>query len=206
MEAVCKNKIPDVRSKTASLVTKPLTYEKLKAPYYREQYALQLQVILDMMIVDREDRLVLYKDYPELSKHSLYNRINQSLQYLIHELDTPDSKYATLRFEIKLKPETKGVRLKFNKPLEPLIAHKAEPVVEEKKPDAVVSKIQTLIAEFIADSEQNFFLCKDIALTHKQVFEIIEFLDSYKVDKLLYHVYRKSIRIVKIGKECSGQS
>lgn len=208
MDTVLQNKVNELETivnKFRHYVEKPkLTYVKAKAPYYRQNHAEQLKLVLDQMAVDRQSRLIPFKSYPDLSKHSLYNKVNQSFQFLVNEMDTAEHLYANLRADIKIKPETVGIRLLFKIAPEALVALTNVP--EERKVDPIVDRIQTLIAEFIADNNQNFFLCKDINLSHKQFVEVTEFLNSYKLDKLLYNVARKSVRIVKIGKESNGCS
>lgn len=203
MDVVLQKKIDDLENivnRFRHLVEKPkANYVKTRAPYYKHKYALQLKTLLDQMIVDGQDRVLLYKDYPNLTKTSLYNRINQSFQYVVNEMDAPDKTYSILKMTLIIKGERSGIRLAINLPQEEsLIAHTNIPT--EKKIDAVVAKIQSLITNFLEDINQNFFLCKDIALSHRQLKELEDFLnkrDSY-TSKLLINAARKSIRIVKL--------
>lgn len=72
------------------------------APYYKENYARGIQIDIDRMIESRGQLVYRYdiwcKDIPGskvpiMSTNTLYNRINQSIKFLIDYLDTPDKKY-----------------------------------------------------------------------------------------------------------------
>jgi len=197
MDNVLQKRVDELEAKVNKLSSKPKSSYKAKAPYYKQFFALELKPVVDQMAVDKQPRLILFEDNQDLTKHSLYNKINQSFQYLVNHLD-PSGIYATLRDEIKIKPETSGIRLKFKDVPKALIARVGVPEEEKpKKVDPIVDKIKVSIAEFFTDEKQNYFLCKNINLTHKQVMDIIEFLNSYKTDKFFYNAVRKSIRIVK---------
>lgn len=92
--------------------------KKSNAPYYRERYALQIKQVFDTMIKDfengiYEERVFYYKDTPELSKNTLYLKINQAKLYLLDKLDA-DGRYRHFDSLIKIKKEANlGVKITY---------------------------------------------------------------------------------------------
>lgn len=80
------------------------------SPYYKARYALELKQILDAMIEKRDDMEYTYADFPNMSKTSLYLRVNQAKKFLIVELD-PDKKYYDFLNIVAITREKTGVRL-----------------------------------------------------------------------------------------------
>src|ERR1017187_2048547 len=71
---------------------------KSNAPYYRELYAKQIKAEADDMIKTGSPKCYRYtmwcNDNTGMSRQTLYNRINQSIRYLIEQMDTNDHIYA----------------------------------------------------------------------------------------------------------------
>jgi len=89
---------------------------KSNAPYYREEYALQLKKVADQMMTDRQDVFYPYDDYLEqygISRETLYLRINQSKRYLLEQLD-PDHIYARFFERVRIERERGvGIMIRF---------------------------------------------------------------------------------------------
>lgn len=96
---------------------KPIGWSrKSNAPYYKEEYALQLRTTLDQMILDSQDVVYSYEDYLKhygIARETLYLRINQSIRFLLDNLD-PDKRYARLLDRVQINRERGvGVTIKF---------------------------------------------------------------------------------------------
>lgn len=91
--------------------TKPRSWnKKTNAPYYREKYGLELKAMLDKMMIDGQHRIFRFDEFPELSKNSLYLKVNQSKLYLLENLD-PDGRYAHYLNHVRIRRTRVGVRL-----------------------------------------------------------------------------------------------
>ena len=91
---------PQVASKIVDMVihNRPLGWSrKSNAPYYKEMYAEQVRDDIDKMVESGNPICYRYAKWcnedTNMSKQTLYNRINQSIRYLIEQLDMPDRKY-----------------------------------------------------------------------------------------------------------------
>lgn len=83
------------------------------APYFKEEYALQMKLELDKMMVDQQDRVYHYDKWPHMTPNSVYLRINQSLRYLTTFLD-PNGIYARFLQSVSVKRKRGyGVEMKF---------------------------------------------------------------------------------------------
>lgn len=96
---------------------KPLGWSRRSnAPYFKEEYALQLKEVVDQMLIDRQDVCYSYDDYLKhygIARETLYLRINQSKRYLLEFLD-PDKIYAKFFERAQINRERGiGVTIKF---------------------------------------------------------------------------------------------
>jgi len=91
---------PSVAQKLVNLVTsnKPSGWShKSNAPYFKRIYGAEIKEYIDKMMVDKQSIVYRYfvwcTDETGIAPTTLYNRINQSIRYLIENMDTPDHKY-----------------------------------------------------------------------------------------------------------------
>lgn len=91
---------PQTASRVVDLVTtrkRPLNWSrKSNAPYYKEVFARQIQRDIDRMIETGEAIVYRYDRWcgeTGMSEQTLYNRINQSIRFLLEVLYVGDTKY-----------------------------------------------------------------------------------------------------------------
>lgn len=99
--------------------------------YYNERHAFEVKKLLDEIEKSQNDGMVMYADFPHLSKNSLYLRINQGFRYLIDSMDfDPPNKYRSLRDFVKITRDKKGIRISIRKVGSdtPLTAQKVVPL------------------------------------------------------------------------------
>jgi hypothetical protein len=101
---------PTVAAKIVDLVTstKPKGWShKSNAPYYNKVYGRELQTLVDQMMVTGQSIVYGYKEFcqgeSQCSPQTLYNRVNQSLRYLIECMDTEDHKYGQWYETVKIE-------------------------------------------------------------------------------------------------------
>jgi len=78
-------------------------------PYYKEIWARELLPLLDAMLVDGQDKEVLFSSYPALKKRTLYAKINQSWLYILDHLD-PEQKYVRQRATCEARITKTGIK------------------------------------------------------------------------------------------------
>lgn len=84
------------------------------APYYKEFYALGFKDEVDKMLLDRQDRVFRYDNFPHHSKETLYLRVNQSLRYLLDYMDDDQKTYSKWNEMTAITRERGlGVRMSF---------------------------------------------------------------------------------------------
>lgn len=87
-----------------------------QAPYYKEFYGLQMKRDADKMIENREDTVFRYETWCNantgMSKVTLYNRINQSIRFLLDHLDE-NKTYSKWHAMTRVSREEYGVRISF---------------------------------------------------------------------------------------------
>jgi len=80
--------------------------QRTVASYYKEDFAKELQPIVDGMLADganAKPRVFKYAAFPNISHGSLYVKISQAFMYLIDHFDTPEKKYRIFRDAVSLK-------------------------------------------------------------------------------------------------------
>lgn len=96
---------PEIQSKVVDLLVskRPANVgRKSSYPYYKEYYARLIKKAIDEQIKTRETIIYRYAEFcPEVSEKTLYNRVNQSIRYLLDCLD-PDRVYADWRKVINI--------------------------------------------------------------------------------------------------------
>jgi len=113
---------PDITRKTIQFLAskKPANYgASSNAPYYSKLYADEIKKAIDQMRNDKQDIWWRYKIWctegTGISEQTLYNRVNQSLRFLLERMDE-DGIYQQWREQISVKREPNiGVHI-FYKP------------------------------------------------------------------------------------------
>lgn len=96
------------------------------APYYNEFHGRKMKEAIDLMIETQQDILYRYDSFPDMKPLTIYNRVNQSIRYVLDNMDDGEKTYfmwdrATnkkqikdLGFKISYKPEMKDGVDRFN--------------------------------------------------------------------------------------------
>ena len=150
---------------------KPTTWSRRSnAPYYNEHYATQLKHVADEMLRTREDQVFFYKVFEKISHNTLYIRINQSIRYLVENLDTGDVYHKWSEMISVTRERNVGVILALKE------QYRSTPSVEFRpKPVLPVKDIpvwQRQIEDFLEDPRQTKLHIDKLCLTPEQMKEI----------------------------------
>ena len=174
-----KNKIreifvsPELSSKVVDIVVhgnKPSGWSRRSnATYYREPYALQIRDTIDAMWADRQDRLFRYSDWKHMSHNSVYLRINQSIRYLVDNLD-PDHKYARFLQMVAITRERNiGVKITFNEEyrFSDTSTFSPSPIIPKSEAPKWKQKIETWLEE--SEPGDKPFILEGLMLTPEEI-------------------------------------
>jgi len=191
-------KDPSVAKAVTDMVVrkKPLNWSRRSnTAYYKEPYALALKETIDEMLRTREDQIYFYKDFPNVSKTTLYLKVNMSLRYLLDFLDTPEKLYARWNEMVVIRQERGiGVAIRF-------IPSLKDGIVADFKPKAVLPKVEVpkwkqRIDEYLEDARDTKPLHLDkLALTPTEIQDIRDSLSQLR--GLMFVVRAFEIKIVK---------
>ena len=191
---------PAIASKVVNLVVhnRPAGWSrKSNAPYYKEKYALQLKSEIDKMIESGKPLCFRYSvwctEETRMSKQTLYNRINQSIRYLIEQLDI-DRYYAKWYESVEIERERSiGISIYFIVGLSGTEQFKAELI--EPKENAPIWK-REMDAWLESDNIRPF--CKEgLALTEQEVIDLSVELDTLSGIKA--SVTSSSVKIIRMN-------
>lgn len=151
------------------------------ATYYKEAYAKQLKIQLDLMEADPEKLSYLWDNFKMgLSRKSLIQRLQQSWLYLIDNLDTPDQKYLKLRGMVQIRKHPKGVVLEWRMS-KISVDLTATPITPEKLLDRKEWKAQ--VDKFLETSKKGEVLDIKVTLIQEDISWLKEYL--FKDDRIV---------------------
>lgn len=166
----------------------PHTSKLSNFSYYREQFALEMKIQLDKMRETKCDIEWKFSSYPELKPNSLYQRVFQSLKYLLAELDF-DGTYGKMREMMVLQRTKTGVRLSWIRDKLEGRAFAAD-IVNDK-----TFQWKEEVENFLSDETKKTLHLKNLCLTHQ---EQVDLSASFVGIKDIFHVItEKEIKIVK---------
>lgn len=167
------------------------------ATYYREQYALQMKSTIDQMWIDRQDRFYSYETWKHMSHNSVYLRLNQSLRYLVDNLD-PDKKYARFLQMVSITRErNKGVKITFNEEFRhaDTSSFSPAPVIPKSEAPKWKQKIEMWLEE--SEPGDKPFLLEGLMLSPEEVREVkLTFAGLKNVGASISH---STIRLIKMN-------
>jgi len=191
-------KDPSVAKAVTDMVVrkKPMGWSRRSnTAYFKEPYALALKEVIDEMLRTREDQIYFYKDFPNVSRTTLYQKINMSLRYLLEFLDTPDRLYARWNEMVVIKQEAGvGVAIRFIPALK-------DGIVADFKPKAVLPKAEVpswkqKIDDYLEDARLTKPLHLDkLALTPDEMQQIKDSLSQLRGIVFVIRAYE--IKIIK---------
>jgi hypothetical protein len=161
------------------------------ATYYKEPYGLWMKMIADEMIKDHLSREIMYHDFPDLSRTSLYLRVNQSKMYLLQELDY-DGAYKRFFEFVHISKSPTGIRLKYcegGADITPMPAR----VISFN----TVTSVMDSIDRFLNDHKENQTEFKNITFSEEDMTAIHNSLAN--LDHIAYNLTPTSLKIVKLS-------
>jgi hypothetical protein len=169
------------------------------APYFKEIYANEVKELIDKMIETGNAIVYRYSvwctDETQISKNTLYHRVNQSIRYLIECLDTPEHHYARWYETVKIeRTHGVGVRIFFitHRPDSPG-ALKAELVV----PQADAPRWKREMEKWIEGDEVTPFVQEKLALTPDEVTDLKVLIAGLK--GIASSITSTAVRLIRIN-------
>jgi hypothetical protein len=196
-QIVAKNpdKFAKLMSGDADDPKRPKNWSRLaNAPYYKHRFALDMKVIYDQMMADMTDREFKFKEFPDISRQTLYLRVNQSRRYLVDKLD-PTGIYTAFNECVTVTREETGIRINI---------HRDVQLGAEKKvgfmPDKVVARElqwRGKMDEWMEGSQpDDRFEQKELSLSDEQVQELRLELDQ--LEGIAASVTNSSVKILRL--------
>ncbi len=196
---------PKVSQKIVELVTsdKPAGWSnKSNAPYYKRVYAEEIRPFIDNMMKDGQDILYRYStwctDTSGVSRATLYNRINQSIRYLVERLDPQHIYSEWLERVVITRQSDVGVIISYVPGLGPNGGN-----VPTMKPESVVPKVARAIWERKMDEwledETNYepFVKEGLALSQQEVVNLIA--KVAQLSNVQYSITESYVKLIKIA-------
>lgn len=164
--------------------------------YYKEQFGLEMKIVLDNMIETEQNQIYMYSDFPELLRSTLYARINQSLNYVLNELDI-DGKYRRIKDKIIIdrKSNPAGIMILLVKDKLLGKAFQPRPITDSEFTDQYKDQINT----FLNDETTKVLHLKNLALTTGQMEDVNSAYSN--LPHLFTLVTEREIKIVKTENE-----
>lgn len=174
---------------------KPAGWSKRSnAPYFNSGAAKLMKEVADEMMRTREDQVYFYKDFPTMSRNTLYLRINQSLRYLLEYMDTEDNLYAKWAEMVAVTRERgTGVRLSFKEEYRFGGENSFKPKAVLAK--ATEPKWKTDVDEYLESGRTSPLHIDKLMLTPEEIGSLKESLVG--VQNILFRVTASEIKIVK---------
>lgn len=181
---------------------KPPNYSRRSnLPYYKETYARQLQKFIDQMIIDRQPILYRYATWCNsqsgMSETTLYQRINQSIRYLVDKLDV-DGQYLKWSELCKVRRvRNLGVKLEFNEAAVNAGGQEFAPEVISPNPEKDKKVWQSQLDEWLESEETRPFIKENLLLTKDDVRDLK--IQLAQVKNVQFSIDFKSIKIIKLA-------
>lgn len=173
---------------------------KSNATYYKEIYAKQMRESIDTMIASGNRLIYRYEtwcneDHGDMSPSTLYLRINQSIRYLIEQMDTDEHKYAKWYETVRISREKNvGVIVEFI----PGLANESgfKPDVIEPK-DIGRPPWERQMDEWLESNNNSPFVKEGLALAPEEIVTIK--IKLQQLSNVMANVTSSSIKIVKVA-------
>ena len=169
---------------------------KSNATYYKSVYAEQFIKVLDAMFDDRQDRMYRYDQWKHMTPASVYLRVNQSIRYLLDNMD-PDQKYAKLLDMICITRERNvGVKLTFR---EEFRNGSSEFSPSSVVPAAEMPRWKQRIEDWLNECEPGGkpFILENLLLSPEEVRDLkLEFVG---ITNVMSSITSNSIKLIKVN-------
>lgn len=181
----------------AATRTKPPGWgENSNGPYYKPFYANALKQLVDKMIDTKlsiEYRYATHCSEGGKTPRSLYAMVNQSINFLCNELDTPDNKYKTWKQEVNIHQSSLGI----------VIEYIPEIAKGHSKSGTLVPNTSTLpiwkrkMNDWLEGSTKEPFVQEGLLLTQEEVRELK--LELGQLPTVMADVKPGSVRIIRLA-------
>lgn len=141
-------------------------------PYYKKVFADQIKVYVDKMIQTKEPIIFRYATFSNMSAATVYNRVNQSLRFLVEQLDDKDFTYYHWRALVNIR-RISGLGVRIEYPIELLNKDTFQPDTISAESDSPMWRRK--MDEWLeSDNKKKPFSQENMALTPTQVAELRE--------------------------------
>lgn len=172
---------------------------KSNATYYKEIYAKQIRDDIDKMIATGNRLVYAYakwcnEEHGDMSPSTLYQRINQSIRYLIEQMDTPERKYDKWYETVKVERERGlGVTIEFI----PGLSSQSTFAAEVVEPKAHMRVWERQLDEWLESNDTEPFVKEGLALSPD---DIVSMKNKFKqLSNVMANVTSSCIKIIKLA-------
>ena len=190
---------PEQQAKVANALVpgrRPKSWgRRSRATYFNLEYATQVKKVIDGMLEDRKDRMFYYSAHSQYTPNTIYLRINQSLRYLLEEMDV-DQKYKKAMAIIDVKRDRihKAIRFSIRNEFRD---GESSFIPAEIVPSVDLPKWKQRIEEWLETSEvgQQFSLDR-LALSPDEVRDLkLQFIE---LTSIVSYITSTCIKLVKV--------
>ena len=186
---------PATASKVVDLVVskKPPGWSRhSNAPYYKEEFALQIKKWIDLMLQNGGDIIYRWDIFCEdVSRNTLYNKVNQSIRYLIERMDE-NGKYQNWYNTVDIdRTNSVGLRIKFRTSTD---AHNFTPQLV--KPEQSLPKWRRDLDEWLEDDKKTKPFCEEgLALSPEEIKQLKT--ELYGLVGIVASITSYAIKVIK---------
>jgi len=170
-------------------------------PYYKEKFAERIKPVVDAMLKDKQARIVLYTDYPSVSRTTLYLQQQQAIKWLSDHVDA----YSGIANKMSASKGKTGVVLRyFPQGIDetgPIRAHKVDVEETIDLPVTDVTSAINKIRNFLDSPKAGPLQISSQGITEEDMSVIETMLSSAKSveeDNLYYRITDSEIKIVRL--------
>ena len=195
LESIFPN--PNTASSIASMISSPRPAgwsKKSNAPYFKQIYAEEIRAIIDQQIENNKDIVFQYHVWCNklnISKLTLYNRVNQSLLFLFERLD-PEGKYKKWYETVAITcPSDLGIVIAIIK-RDATKSLTAEFIV----PRAEMPVWKRELDDWLESSDKAPFVKEHLALTKEEMHTLKSQFEN--LQGIMFEISHNSINLVKL--------
>lgn len=172
---------------------------KSQAPYFKEIFGAGMKKDIDQMIETGKPMLYRYTTWctegTKMSPNTLYQRVNQSIRYVVERMDTPERKYGRwYERVVTTRPAGVGVLIQFVTGLGDTVGHgtfKAEQVEERESLPAWKVRME----DWLEGDDDSPFIQENLCLTPNEVASLK--LQFATLTNVIASVKSSSVKIVR---------
>lgn len=177
------------------------------APYFKEYYGLEMKGLIDDSMKTYQSIVYDYETFcnpraaHRVSERTVYNRVNQSLRYVLERLDTPEKKYYKWRQTVEVHPKAGlGVVISY---IAELVAAQLGQLDGLPKPRLVtpstdIPRWKRDLDKWLENSENNEpFVKENLALSPAEQEQLKT--ELFGLSNIEYSVSVDSVKLIKIN-------